>query len=457
MTLAKACTPCPYQRNGLLTMHSGTKAMSDVKLQSRMTSIFLLTSIFNESIHSSIAVFHLDRIHEQWKGRIETWQQRKRGVRKRRAARRSNCSSSHKDRGRASVPFVIPVAPLQTARQSSHGNDASAPDATRRGATRLRPHRSLLKSSLESGRRASRASRGFQVKESLRSTPLDNLALVSILLHSMHAARLPTVHLQKRRQLQRALRLLKRRRARNSCTAGDILYSLIRAHPLQIRSGFWFKNIASSRCGGNVGSAPFALSKERGKAAFAFPLSGISSACFHDSWGLCSLLSQRLDPALVTVEASNRKAGEIYPIVAVIDRFQSNRLTCQGLAQKNMLMFPVKLAVLLHASHQQVAVIRRLRHPRGISTRREAVKGGRRALLHCLMRTLLVILLAKTIEDLLLRSSIGRRRTGGFRMQGAVHAFMTSVLFRMSRRDAFRNNAQFHQVDRQAREAGNGP
>ncbi len=113
--------------------------MSDVKLQSRMTSIFLLTSIFNESIHSSIAVFHLDRIHEQWKGRIETWQQRKRVVRKRRAARRSNCSSSHKDRGRASVPFVIPVAPLQTARQSSHGNDASAPDATRRGATPAAP------------------------------------------------------------------------------------------------------------------------------------------------------------------------------------------------------------------------------------------------------------------------------------------------------------------------------
>lgn len=41
------------------------------------------------------------------KGRIETWQQRKKVVRKRRAARRSNCSSSHKDRGRASVPFVF--------------------------------------------------------------------------------------------------------------------------------------------------------------------------------------------------------------------------------------------------------------------------------------------------------------------------------------------------------------
>jgi len=82
---------------GLLTMQSRTEAMSLVKPQSKVTSIFLLTSIFNNSIHSSIAVFHLGpHIHEEWKGRIETWQQRKKVVRKRRAARRSNCSSATK-------------------------------------------------------------------------------------------------------------------------------------------------------------------------------------------------------------------------------------------------------------------------------------------------------------------------------------------------------------------------
>jgi len=46
--------------------------------QSKMTSIFFLTSIFNHSIHSSIAVFYLrPHIHEKWKGRIETWQPEK--------------------------------------------------------------------------------------------------------------------------------------------------------------------------------------------------------------------------------------------------------------------------------------------------------------------------------------------------------------------------------------------
>src|SRR5215510_12424656 len=60
--------------------------------QSKMTSIFSLTSIFNPSIHSSIAVFYLGpHIHEKWKGRIETWQPRKR---QRRRAKRNN-SSSH--------------------------------------------------------------------------------------------------------------------------------------------------------------------------------------------------------------------------------------------------------------------------------------------------------------------------------------------------------------------------
>src|ERR1043165_4093275 len=56
-----------------------------------MTSIFFLTSIFNHSIHSSIAVFYSEpQIHEKWKGRIETWQPRKR---QRRRAKRNNSSS----------------------------------------------------------------------------------------------------------------------------------------------------------------------------------------------------------------------------------------------------------------------------------------------------------------------------------------------------------------------------
>src|SRR5258708_1193081 len=71
---------------------SSCSGLSGPDRQSKLTSIFFLTSIFNHSIHSSIAVFYSEpHIHEKWKGRIETWQPRKR--QKRRAKR--NNSSSH--------------------------------------------------------------------------------------------------------------------------------------------------------------------------------------------------------------------------------------------------------------------------------------------------------------------------------------------------------------------------
>jgi hypothetical protein len=61
----------------------GMVPQRDAGQKSKMTSIFFLTSIFNHSIHSSIAVFYLGpQIHEKWKGRIETWQPRKRQKRK---------------------------------------------------------------------------------------------------------------------------------------------------------------------------------------------------------------------------------------------------------------------------------------------------------------------------------------------------------------------------------------
>jgi hypothetical protein len=48
-----------------------------------MTSIFFLTSIFNHSIHSSIAVFYLGpHIHEKWKGRIENMATKKKAKKK---------------------------------------------------------------------------------------------------------------------------------------------------------------------------------------------------------------------------------------------------------------------------------------------------------------------------------------------------------------------------------------
>lgn len=71
--------------------------------KSKLASIFFLTSIFNHSIHSSIAVFYLGpHIHEKWKGRIETWQPRKR---QRRRPRRNNWSFTEKLQGTRKRPL----------------------------------------------------------------------------------------------------------------------------------------------------------------------------------------------------------------------------------------------------------------------------------------------------------------------------------------------------------------
>jgi hypothetical protein len=114
--------------------------MPVLKALSRESSIFLLTSIFNNSIHSSIAVFHLEpQIHEKWKGRIAKWQPRKRAARKR-AARKSSSSLAQKQTGDAKAsPSFIYAAPLQNRLTVSLLRSAFCACCKRLGATPAKP------------------------------------------------------------------------------------------------------------------------------------------------------------------------------------------------------------------------------------------------------------------------------------------------------------------------------
>lgn len=93
-----------------------------------MTSIFFLTSIFNHSIHSSIAVFHLGpHIHEKWKGRIETWQPRKRQKRK---PKRNNWLSHQKTKGDAQAsPLVLSCHPERARGSNATESESKDPGA----------------------------------------------------------------------------------------------------------------------------------------------------------------------------------------------------------------------------------------------------------------------------------------------------------------------------------------
>src|SRR5215469_8663127 len=113
MTLSRACCCSSSLAKASHRCHE-EESRRGGQAQSRESSIFLLTSIFNNSIHSSIAVFHLEpQIHEKWKGRIATWQPRKRAARKR-AARKSSSSLAQKQTGDAKAsPSFVYVASLQ--------------------------------------------------------------------------------------------------------------------------------------------------------------------------------------------------------------------------------------------------------------------------------------------------------------------------------------------------------
>ena len=57
------------------------------------------------------------------------------------------------------------------------------------------------------------------------------------------------------------------------------------------------------------------------------------------------------------------------------------------------------------------------------------------------MRPFLIEFLNESIELGLLLQNVGGRRTGGFFLQGQMHAFMTTVLLGMARPDALDGNA----------------
>jgi hypothetical protein len=58
------------------------------------------------------------------------------------------------------------------------------------------------------------------------------------------------------------------------------------------------------------------------------------------------------------------------------------------------------------------------------------------------MRALLVVHATELIEEILLRNSVGRWRTGSFRLQCPVHPLVSTVLLRMAWLDPLWSNAK---------------
>jgi len=153
----------------------------------------------------------------------------------------------------------------------------------------------------------------------------------------------------------------------------------------------------------------------------------------------------------MAVEACNRKRRKVYGIEPLVHRLPPNRFPDPCLGQKHVLVLPGKHTARSYAPRAQRAAVFRLRHARRICTRRRRVDRTGSFQSQHFVRTLFIVLAAKTIKGLLLRAPVGRRRRSRFLFQSAMHAFVPPVLFRMPRRNALRHNPQLHPPHRQAR------
>src|SRR5690606_25946939 len=77
-----------------------------------------------------------------------------------------------------------------------------------------------------------------------------------------------------------------------------------------------------------------------------------------------------------------------------------------------------------------------------IATCRGAIAAGGRYLAERFVRAVFIVVLSEVIEPLLLSAKAAGRRFCHGLLQGAMHAFMTPVLLRLSRRDAFGSDAK---------------
>src|SRR5437868_2352325 len=117
----------------------------------------------------------------------------------------------------------------------------------------------------------------------------------------------------------------------------------------------------------------------------------------------------------------------------IIDLLQPHRLVRQRVRNEDHFAMPTNLPATSHLAHLPgFGILDRRRMPwilahRGLIPRRGC------GLIESLMRTILVVLAPELIEAALLRAPVGGGGTRGGLLQGAMHAFMPSVLLRLSR------------------------
>ena len=121
----------------------------------------------------------------------------------------------------------------------------------------------------------------------------------------------------------------------------------------------------------------------------------------------------------------------------------------QGLAYKYGAATPLDLTAGSHAPHGVAGVVPRLSELLWVMAGRGLIDTGRRFLADRLVRAMVVVVIAESIEALLLFAWARCRRPGGLLLQGSVEALMTAVLLRLARLDPLEGDTRLEPAQRQ--------
>jgi hypothetical protein len=141
---------------------------------------------------------------------------------------------------------------------------------------------------------------------------------------------------------------------------------------------------------------------------------------------------------------------------------QANHFADQRLGDENQLALPFDLAVAAYPAQFEITGLAWIFEASRIGSRRGRLNRRRHGLTQCFVRAHMVKLCAEVIEAALLGTKRSRRRLGGFRLEGLVHAFMPPVLLGFTGHDPHRRASLIHHTDSRlklpaASEANGGP
>src|SRR5262245_53869416 len=148
----------------------------------------------------------------------------------------------------------------------------------------------------------------------------------------------------------------------------------------------------------------------------------------------------RPDPKVPLRKFAEQEDREVHRPDTVPSFLQPDVLVRERTAQENLLASKSNRPGGADQPNEVMArVLKRRQRPR-IGPRRRVPPTRRRLLVQCLVRPLVIVGVAKRLELVLLARPIGRGRSGGLRLQRAMHPLVGAVLLRMARPDPHRAN-----------------